>query len=287
MIKAKKRKHVPQAPQEYTPSYEELQDKLKSTNWPKTTLFTFLTSANNNNLISLVKLKGYMRVLSDLVDAFEKANRKLAYSNDDELVIASLFARAYGSFLASIRLSSSGQLTDSWAQSRASLECGLYAFYMHDDPRLIHLWTSRQKTEQHRKDCRKHFQHKKIVDKLKVNHSSLANRADQLYQKCIDYGAHPTEWSVAINWQILQEGGRQLTRLNLLNSDKAFMPGCLVFNADVGLCVLSIFNLAYPDEFKAANMPIVISNIARTFRAIALTTSQILRSEGTKDQEKE
>lgn len=288
MEKAKKRKakrnrrNVPQASQEYVPSYEELQAKLKSTNWPKTTLFTLLTKANNNNLISLLKLKGYSRLLSDLLDAFEKANRKLAYSNEDELMIISLFARTYGSFFASIRLASSGQLTDSWAQSRTCLESALYAFYMHDDPSLIHIWTNRQKTDQDRKKCRKHFQYIKIIDKLRANHSRLAKQTNELYQMCIDFGGHPTDRSVAINWQILQEGGRQITRLNLLNCDEAFMRGCLTFNASVGIRVLSIFNLVYPDEFKAANIPIVITNIERTYRAIAFTTTQMLRSEGTK-----
>ncbi len=293
MKKAKKRKakskrtNVPQASQEYVPSYEELQAKLKSTNWPKTTLFTLLTNANNNNLISLLKLKGYSGLLRDLLDAFEKAIQKLAYSNEDELMIVSLFARTYGSFFASIRLASSGQLTDSWAQSRTCLENALYAFYMHDDPSLIHIWTNRQKTDQDRRQCRKHFQYTKIIGKLKANHPRLANQTDKLYQMCIDYGAHPTEWSVAINWQLLQKGGRQVTRLSLLNRDETFMRGCLALNANVGLRVLSIFNLVYSNEFNAANMPIVISNIERTFRAIALTTSQMLRAERTKGEQKQ
>lgn len=278
MVKRRK-KNVPKSSKEYIPSYEEVKAELELTNWSKAALFKLLTNAHSNSLKSLINLEGHLKLAKDVVDAFEKTQKKLAYSNEHELNIAALFSRAYGSFLASIGLASSGQLAESWAVSRACIENALYAFYMHDDVGLFQIWSEREKSKQDKTECRKYFQHSKVIGKLKAKHSKLANRANKLYQKCIDYGAHPTQWSVATNSEILKQQGRQVAKILLLNCEDSYMRTCLLLGIDAGLCALSIFNMVYPDEFKGANIPIVIFNIETTFRALALDTAGRLRSE--------
>ncbi len=277
--KKMRKKREPQKPQGFTPTYEELQTKLNKTRWGNTELHKFISDAHRNSLMSSFNLRAYMGLSRDLVDAFRKIITTLGYTNEGEAMIASLFGRSCGNYLASVRLISSGQLTEGYPQLRACIESALYAYYMHGEDALIKAWTDRQKSEEARKECRKLFQHKKVVGRLKKDNPTIGNDADVLYQNCIDYGAHPTELSNVLNWKLAQKGGRRTLQLQLLNCDDGFMRGSLVLCADVGLRVLSIFGLVYPNEYKDTNMSIVLSNIRSSYTKIAITTSQILKTQ--------
>jgi len=249
----------------HVPTDEELRDHLQKTKWGQTALTDFLDRAEKNTKISYVKLKGYFQMFESLGNLFKAAVESVAYSDESGFAIALLLGRACGSYFASVRLSSSGQLAECYVQLRACLENALYAFNIHDDLTLAQVWFERHKNEATRKKSVNLFRPSCILDKLKQKNSFLGRGVGKNYDRCIDFGAHPNERSVTSNLKVSNDK----INLDLLNTEKGVFHGCLLACVMCGLDVVRIFNLVYPGEFKGINAEERIRNIQEKFNRIA------------------
>jgi hypothetical protein len=269
-----------QKPNGYIPTDDEIRATLKKTKWGETYLTKFLHSAERNIQISYIKLKGHFEMLESIGDIFELASENIGYSdsNISSSVIALLFGRACGNYFAAIRLSSSGQLAESYVQLRACIEDALYAFNIHKEPMLAQVWLDRHKDDKARKNSKKSFSLKNILDKLEQIDKKLGQETAKHYEKCIDYGAHPNERSVFPNMDIIPNGK---ISLKLFNTSEGVFEGCLLMCVMCGLDAIKIFNLIYPDDFKKFNADQRIQNIQSQFNQIAPGVIIALRNSTT------
>lgn len=249
----------------YTPTDEELKERLAQTRWGKTYLTNFLDAAEKNIQISYVNLKGYFEMFESLGDLFKAATENVGYSDESSFAIASLLGRACGNFFAAVRLSSSGQLAECYAQLRACLEDALYAFNIHLDSGLAQVWFDRHQNDDSRKKSIKQFKPIDILEKLRQKNLSLGLEAAKDYDKCIDFGAHPNERSVTSNLRL--SNGK--ISLELFNTQKGMFEACLLVCVMCGSDAIRIFNLIYPNEFKRINVGQRIQNIQVQFGRIA------------------
>ena len=67
-----------------------------------------------NTRITYLNLQGYFEMLEGVGDIFKMACDTVGCSDLSNFVTLFLLQRAYGSYLAAVRLSSSGQLTESY-----------------------------------------------------------------------------------------------------------------------------------------------------------------------------
>jgi len=272
---AKKRrvKSRKEAEASYVPNEQELKTALEKSTWGKGELSQLLISSYNNIKISYVKAKPYVELFERITLSFAVSHNRISCSSYGELLHAAFFNRAFSNFVASARLMLSCQVTDSFSTLRSCLENGLYAFYTKSDSGLLTVYQNRHTSNEARKEMRRRFQVKDIFECLTSADSRLGQEARQLYNMCIDYGGHPNEWGSIPNIRTTDSG----ISMVILNADEQFVKGCFCAGIMIGKCVLSIFNLVYPEDFANVNMTLRIQHIEKHFKPVALSTAQMIR----------
>lgn len=201
---------------------------------------------------------------------FSDVQNLISWSDESDLPIALLLGRVCGNFFAAVRLSTSGQLSESYAQLRACLENALYAFNIYNGgPSMANAWLNRHKGKRNRRKSIELFRPTKILDKLISQDSKLGRKTKTAYGICIDFGAHPNERSVLPNLEVYQRGDRQKMRLHLLNTRDPFFRPCLLQCVNVAIYAIKIFDLICSEEFKQANVKEKLSHVENTFQRIA------------------
>ena len=87
----------------------------------------------------------------------------------------------------------SGQAAETYASLRLCLENGLYGLYPSQHPGSRETWLRRHDSDQAKQRVRSEFTIRNLFDSLRGLDTKEAAVAEQLYERCIDYGAHPNE----------------------------------------------------------------------------------------------
>lgn len=239
----------------------ELANELDKINWGKDILSENLEAAFYNIGVSFLKLGPYCDCLTKAFATFDYAIKLLSYSDFKGLASVSLFARAYSCFFGAVRLSCSGQITDTWVLLRACIENSLYAFYIADNSENAMVWAERHNSESHKKNCRNVFAIGNVWKALGEKSQSLTKEVKEYYEDTIDWGAHPNERSIFINLEVKQDDSGY--NLNVFNPDEVLMRHSLCAVIMTISLVLDVFGLTYPDEFKQPNLTVKIDNLNR------------------------
>jgi hypothetical protein len=245
----------------------ELQEALTKTDWGKTYLTEFLVSAEQNTKITYLKRKGYFDLFNSLGELFERASGVVNYRDKSTLAGCMLFNRTVGSFFGAVRLGSSGQLPECYTQLRVCLESALYAFGIYKEAGLGEVWLNRHVDEESQRLCRKRFQVGNLFQKLAAEQKSLQEEAEDLYDECIDRGAHPNERSVTANIKFSRSDKK--IALELFNTEPGVFEACLAVCCLVATCVINIFRLIYPGKFKELNADVRVLNMKTQLQRIA------------------
>ena len=80
---------------------------------------------------------------------------------------------------------------------RQSLEFAGYAALVHSDPTLASIWWDRDQTDEDEKKARRTFTHGAVVAANGKLDTSLPGIYDTLYDRLIQFGAHPNEKSIS------------------------------------------------------------------------------------------
>ena len=102
-----------------------------------------------------------------------------------------LRARAYGAYMAAVRLGLAGQNVESVVLARSVIENGVYAWWTAQSEQAAGAWWSRDESEEARKLCRRMFRWRPIIDALASADAELGEQTEREYQEAIDEGAHP------------------------------------------------------------------------------------------------
>jgi len=74
-----------------------------------------------------------------------------------------------------------------------------------------------------------------------------------MYDKSIDYGAHPNVYSIVLNLRYIENGRKDI--MDIFNNDDYILKSCLLANVRFGLGCLSVFRLVYPEELRNRGVP--------------------------------
>jgi hypothetical protein len=213
-------------------------------------------------------------MLEGVGDIFKAACDTVGYSDLSNFVTVLLLHRACGNYFASVRLSSSGQLPESYVLLRACIENALYAFNVYSDPKLAKTWLNRHKNAQSKRASQNLFKPGVILSNLIKTNQSLGQGVKKDYDFCIDLGAHPNERSVTSH---LRFTGKEMSS-SLFNTTEGIFKACLLMCVTCGLNTIRVFNLIYTDDFKKINVEQRIQTILGQFRRIAPEVSYKLRA---------
>jgi len=215
-----------------------------------------ISHAWNNTRVTWSQHKPIVQLLSSINDLFMKYAEvfsKLSKETNIESSPAAFLARAYGCYLAAVRMSSSGQITEAFVMFRACIENALYGYYIKENPELGNIWIERHQSKETEKLVRKNFRIVDIFDFLITREPKVGPYIKDMYEKSIDFGAHPNVYSIGCNLQYIED--ERKTIMNIFNNDPYLLKCCLLANVRFGLGCLSVFRLIYPKQLKNRGVP--------------------------------
>jgi hypothetical protein len=175
-----------------------------------------------------------------------------------------LAIRAHSAFRFSACLGFSGAAPETMAVLRLCLETTGYASMMQGDQDVSMIWVQRTDTEDTRQTARNTFTHGKVRRSLETKNKEIAGHYVAIYERLIESGAHPNELGVMRSLLVEQrkDGGARLTQMYLTDDPRRIE---MVQRAigQVGVCVLMLLEMMYPDEFEKLGISPHMPDIAK------------------------
>jgi hypothetical protein len=223
-------------------------------NWGKDSVTTFLSNAFTNCVATITNFREtpIIQVLIGINDVFFAADA-IKYHPKEEFLLPLFLGRAHSAYLGAIRLSTSGQVVETYMVARGCLENAVYSLFIQDDPTIkeeiperVRIWGDREENEAADRICRQTFSTKNVFRNLARHNAELERKASELYRIAIGRGAHPNFAGHLVTSDICSEGGHIDF---LIPGNEMVCKACIQFAVHVGICTLRIFELACGEKF--------------------------------------
>lgn len=228
-------------------------------NWGNDEISKFIDDARNNEYATFTNYQDEIRRLIDLDALCRKAIDGLNHSND---WFAGLFLlRAHSNFLAACRMTWSGQIPECYAMLRSCLENALYGLYLARNPNFRETWLRRHDSDAHRRKVKDEFKMRTMLELAKSIDMKEGSVAELLYDRTIDYGAHPNEQALMQVLQLNERAEHVEFKIIYLEGDSIQLRLALKTTAQVGVCSLSLFRSIYKERFDILGVTGAIDHI--------------------------
>lgn len=171
-----------------------------------------------------------------------------------------LLARAHSAYRVATACTFSGQVAEVHSLFRLMLEQGGYAILISRNSELADVWLKRDADPAR---VRKEFTAGKIKEILAASDIKLKDLFQGLYESTIQFGAHPNEMSVTGSIRIERQDDQEFLKIIYLHRDGVALMHSLQYMQTVGLCVLSIFKLIFPELFDDSGVSSAVSEWLR------------------------
>lgn len=220
--------------------------------WADDEVSSFLETAQANRLASFVHLRQDYRVAMRVDRCYRQA---VSLADNSEHWLPAIFLlRSHSSFLAAISMAMSGQVAEAQPLIWTTLEHALYGFYIFKNPDLASVWLSRHDGEAERKNQRREFTAAKLINALSGARPNIGRVASQIYERAIDYGAHPNERSLTTGLSIAKQGGAVKLMSAYLVNEPLKITFTLKSCSQAGLCSIEIFETIMPERFRVSSL---------------------------------
>lgn len=240
---------------------EKIAGKKSPPDWGNDCLSAFIEDAKSNIFASFANCKPLYTRLQKIDESFRLAIDHL--TNTKDWFPAFFLLRAHSAYLGVVRLSLSSQVGEAYMVSRGCLENALYGFFFWKEPKKARLWYERHDSIMKKKEGRRQFQIKAMLQLLQTENQKIGKITEDLYEWCIDYGAHPNERSISSVMEKIEEAKSIQFRINSLLGDKTAFRACLKTTAQIGVCCLSIFQLIFRTRFELIGLTDEIMKLAK------------------------
>jgi hypothetical protein len=220
--------------------------------WGKDPLSNFIDTARHNTFATFHNLKPHYTFLKDLDQLFRLTIDSLI--NSPDWFPGFFVLRSHSSFLGAVRMAISGQVPESYMILRGCLESALYGLYIKKNPDSSEKWLNRHDDQSSLDRARTEFSAANVFKSLKRTDGGTHQNAKMLYDRTINYGAHPNVNSIFPLLRKMKETNWvQFDLLYLIGKDPPFLL-CLKTNAEVGVCTLDIFRNIFLERFDIAGI---------------------------------
>jgi hypothetical protein len=229
--------------------------------WGTDELTKLLDAARTNAYATFHNLPEEYRVLSAIDVAFRKAIDSLL--NTEDWFAAFFLLKAHSSYFAGVRLSLGGQVSEAYACLRTCLENSLYGFYLSKNPGSTETWLCRHDSDAAKKKVKDEFKIRTLLNTLKTADSAEGNGTEVLYERTIDYGAHPNERALMQTLKMDKTADTVEFQVVYLTGDTPSLRLVLRTCAQVGVCALGIFRLIYRERFDLVGLSETLVTLRR------------------------
>lgn len=229
--------------------------------WGSNLLTAHIDGAINNIATTTVTNKDEYPAIVQIDDSFQKVVSAL--KNPPALYEGFLLMRSHAAFRAAGILSMAGQNTEAFPVIRSCLENAMYALHIHQNPGTDDLWMKRHRDAAALKAAKKSFGYSSVFKTLEKIDPQTATLADMLYQRAVDFGAHPNERAVTGSMTIRIDGSTRYFMQDYLAGGTQEHRHSLRTTAQTGLCALIIFQAIFPDMFGEQGIAQTIESLKK------------------------
>jgi hypothetical protein len=246
---------------------KSLLDRPSSTDpppaWGADSLSRYLDDAAHNTLATFANLPEQYGYLAEVDQLFSEMIDNL--NQHPEFVAGFLLFRTHSSFRAAVRLCLGGQVAESYMVLRGCLESALYGLYVAGNRNRQEIWLRRHDDESSKRRVRSEFTITNVLGFLASVDATTHDIAARLYDRTIDYGAHPNERAVSTQIRTQSTSARiDFTADYLLAGDLPHLVS-LKSVAQIGICCLDILEHVFRDRYRILQIDARLEQLHRQF----------------------
>ena len=243
--------------------------EMKQPVWGNDPLTAFFQRAFENRQVTFAR-NNFFKLLIDLDTIFDAVLRGIV--NPENQICVLLAHRGHSAFRACCEYAASGQLAECFPLLRSVLEYYVYALHISQNPKYGEVWVKRHDSKANLEECRKKFEQAKLKLSLSSTNLELEKMYKLLYQRTIDFGAHPNVRAVTGNMKITNTDDAQFYETIYLHKDGLEMDHALKTSCEVALFCLEISSYLFQAKF---NEPQIFRNFEKAKADLGLIKSSI------------
>jgi hypothetical protein len=230
--------------------------------WGGDSLTEFFDKARKSSFAAFQGMPSEFKKLIDINNCFFDAEKYMYNCRINRLTLLSFF-RAHSSFLGAVRLAIATQIPESYMVMRGLMEWSLNGLYLHRKPDLSFTWLNRHNNK---KEIRNIFKIGSMLSELKEIDSRLEKKVRNIYEWCIDWGAHPNEYAISAFYEEKKVDNTYEFKINILTNDKPIIKSCLKYCAVAGILSLKILELIMPERFQLTGLSTKLNGISKAIK---------------------
>lgn len=222
-------------------------NKENPAKWGEDSISQFINIAQNNTFATFERLQNNYHILRQINDIYKLAIENLHRTHN---WFANFFIlKAHSAYLGSVRLAVSGQCAEAYMVLRGCLESAIYGLYLSRHKASHEVWLNRHNDEESLKLVKNEFKIANLLNELKTVDSKTYEVTKLLYDRTIDYGAHPNELALTSLLKKTEDENNIKFDLNYLVGNTPALQLVMKTTAQVGICALLIFKNIYKERF--------------------------------------
>ena len=229
-------------------------------NWTNDSLTSFIDVAINNITATFYRDKTECPLIIEIDNIFLEIAEALDHPGD-RIVESILLYRTHSSFRAACILAMSGMSPESFVQMRNCLENALYALHIYKNKGLDEIWLNRHTDEASLKTVKNNFKISDVKETLKRTDKKNHEVASTLYDRTIDFGAHPNE--MASTSSAIMEENEDGIKLQQIYASGGNMQQrhAMKTTAQVGLCSLLTLRHIFKERFDILGLTVKLDKL--------------------------
>lgn len=220
--------------------------------WGEDALTRYLEDAYKNRWASFANKLSASRLLVRIDRCYTTVLAD--WANPKPPIPALLAYRSHAALRASCEHALAGQVTEVWPTVRTCLEFAAYCLHLAKNPDLSEVWLRRHDDAASMEAMLKAFTAAKVKATIRAGDPKTEAVYGELYQRAIDFGAHPNERAVLSSLSILKGDGKTEFKQSYLAGDGLSLEHGLRSVAQAGVCALNVLLIAYPSRFADVGM---------------------------------
>jgi hypothetical protein len=216
--------------------------------WGVDGLSAFFDAARSNAFASYNNLAGSYRRMVDIDDLYLALFEE--FKDPEHPLGAGLALRCHSAFRAAAQLTLSGQVPEAFMVLRGALELALYAFHASTSDERAQIWMNRDEDEQTKRRCKQEFTGRRIFPALRARNADVGRVAGDLYERSIEYGAHPNARGVLTTMTHEETESEQSFVFAYLTGDGMALRFVIKSWCQNAICALDVLGLVFPERFQ-------------------------------------
>jgi hypothetical protein len=218
--------------------------------WGEDELTLFLEMAFHNRLATFDN-KPEVGKLVAIDAAHMSVFQSNPWVNPGASIAPTFFVRCHAAWRASVEHAMSGQVAEVFTLGRLALEYAAYAAHINSNKEFAEVFLKRHENEGALQACKSTFRAEKLVRTIKAMDINGADRFEKLYERVVDYGAHPNERAVTSSLSLDETTDPigPVFEQKQLHGDGLQLDHALRTASQIGMICLDLFALIFPVRF--------------------------------------